>query len=73
MSVFFVIVFALVLLFSGISFGAIVLALVLGTVAMLLAGFVSLVFKLLPWLLLAMLGVWLWRTYQKQQAMRHNY
>ncbi len=68
LEILFVIGFVAVLVKTGISPGKVILALVLAAVLMMLGGFITLVFKLLPWLLLAVVGVWLWRSMNRKQS-----
>lgn len=68
---FFVIGFMVMLLFTGISLLGVIAALCVAVVLMLLVGLFSMVIKLLPWLILAVVGVWIYRWIQKPQ-MRRN-
>ncbi len=58
----FVIGFFLVLLFTGVSLLGVAAALLAAMLLMLLTGLFAFVIKMLPWLLLAVAGVWLWRA-----------
>ncbi|CAH0532415.1 Phage shock protein G [Vibrio stylophorae] len=55
--------FVSVLLFTGVSFAGVILALSMGLTLLLIAGMFLLLLKLLPWILLALLLVWLARRY----------
>jgi phage shock protein G len=59
----FVIGFFLMLLFTGISLLGVIAALVVATVLMFLGGLLAIVIKLLPWLVLAVVAVWLYRAF----------
>ena len=61
----FIIGFFVVLLVTGISLVGIIAALVVATVIMFIGGLFALVFKLLPWLLLAVAAVWIIRAVNK--------
>ncbi|ACS84554.1 envelope stress response protein PspG [Musicola paradisiaca] len=68
----FVIGFFVVLVITGISLLGVMVALAIATAAMLLGGFVALVFKLLPWLLLALAVAWIWRATQQPTDRYHR-
>lgn len=57
----FLIVFAVVLVFTGISMVGVVLAVMAGLAIMALAGMIGVVIKLLPWILLIAVVVWFYR------------
>lgn len=63
MEILFVIGFFLMLLFTGISLLGVIAALVVATVLMFLGGLLAIVIKLLPWLVLAVVAVWLYRAF----------
>ncbi|WJV53203.1 envelope stress response protein PspG [Pectobacteriaceae bacterium CE90] len=64
--IFFVIGFFIMLMVTGVSLLGVIAALVVATFFMLLGGLFIMAIKLLPWLLLAVLVVWIWRYYQKK-------
>lgn len=66
LEILFVIGFFLMLLLTGISILGILAALVVATLVMFVGGLFAIVIKLLPWLLLAVAAVWLYRAYIKQ-------
>lgn len=68
---FFVIGFFAMLMLTGISLIGIVAALFVATLFMMVGGLFTLVIKLLPWLLLAVLVVWIYRTVQKPKLRRY--
>ncbi|QCR37423.1 envelope stress response protein PspG [Nissabacter sp. SGAir0207] len=68
---FFVIGFFAMLMLTGISLIGIVAALLVATLFMMVGGLFTLVIKLLPWLLLAVLVVWIYRTVQKPKLRRY--
>ena len=63
MEILFVIGFFLMLLLTGVSLLGVIAALVVATVVMFLGGLFAIVIKLLPWLVLAVVGVWLYRAF----------
>lgn len=71
----FVIGFFVMLLVTGISLLGIIAALVVATVLMFVGGLFALMIKLLPWLLLAVVVVWIVRAINspKKPTWRDNY
>ncbi len=63
MEILFVIGFFLMLLLTGVSLLGVIAALIVATVVMFLGGLFALVIKLLPWLVLAVVAVWLYRAF----------
>ena len=63
MEILFVIGFFLMLLLTGVSLLGVIAALIVATVLMFLGGLFALVIKLLPWLVLAVVAVWLYRAF----------
>ncbi|MFR0656097.1 envelope stress response protein PspG [Pantoea sp. SIMBA_079] len=59
----FVLGFFLMLLLTGVSLLGVIAALAVATALMFLTGLFAFVIKLLPWLLLAVVAVWLWRHF----------
>ncbi|MFK8259201.1 envelope stress response protein PspG [Erwinia sp. AnSW2-5] len=68
LEILFVIGFFMMLLLTGISLLGIIAALLVATVVMVVGGLFAVVIKLLPWLLLAVVGVWLYRAFCKPSA-----
>lgn len=60
----FVLGFFVMLLLTGVSLLGIIVALVVATALMFAGGLLALMFKLLPWLLLAVAAVWIIRAIQ---------
>jgi len=58
----FVLGFFLMLLLTGVSLPGVIAALAVATALMFLTGLFAFVIKLLPWLLLAVVAVWAWRS-----------
>ncbi|OSN08226.1 phage shock protein G [Lonsdalea iberica] len=69
--IFFVVGFFVMLLMTGISLLGVLAALLAATVFMLFGGLLVMAFKMLPWLLLAVAAVWMWRSYQQKQRQRY--
>ena len=63
--------FVAMLLVTGISLLGVMAALFVAAAFMLLGGLFAMVFKLLPWLILAVIGVWIYRSMQKPQIRRY--
>ena len=63
MEILFVIGFFLMLLLTGVSLLGVIAALIVATVLMFLGGLLAIVIKLLPWLMLAVVVVWLYRAF----------
>jgi phage shock protein G len=59
----FVLGFFLMLLLTGVSLLGVIAALIVATVFMFLGGLLAVVIKLLPWLVLAVITVWLYRAF----------
>ena len=69
--IFFLIGFVVMLMVTGISLLRIFAALLVAAAFVLLGGWFAVVIKLLPWLILAVVGVWIYRSMQKPQARRY--
>lgn len=65
LEIFFLIGFVVMLMVTGISLLGIFAALLVAAAFMLLGGLFAVVIKLLPWLILAVVGVWIYRSMQK--------
>ena len=63
MEILFVIGFFLMLLFTGVSLLGVIAALVMATALMFFGGLLAIVIKVLPWLVLAVVAVWLYRAF----------
>ncbi|QOL15841.1 envelope stress response protein PspG [Dickeya dianthicola] len=85
LEIFFVIGFFIMLLVTGVSLLGVMAALVVASVVMLIGGLFTVAINVLPWLLLAVAAVWLWRrfqgrpvsgmhryTYRKKYTFRHR-
>lgn len=66
----FLIVFAVVLVFTGVSLIGVLIAVAAGFAVMAVIGMLGLVFKLLPWIIVIALGVWFFR--QREAEKRHR-
>ncbi|UXI01056.1 envelope stress response protein PspG [Photobacterium sp. TY1-4] len=66
----FLVAFAFVLLFTGVSLLGMALAVFVGFVVMAVVGMLGVVLKLLPWLVLIAVGVWLYRRHRPAQCRR---
>ncbi|PKH22303.1 envelope stress response protein PspG [Enterobacterales bacterium CwR94] len=65
MEILFVLGFFLMLMLTGVSVLGVLAAVVVATLVMFFGGMLMLMIKLLPWLVLAVVVVWLWRAWQK--------
>lgn len=61
----FVVGFFMMLLMTGISLLGIIAALLVATLVMFIGGFFAIVIKVLPWLVMAVAAVWLYRVVRK--------
>ncbi|MFC0139756.1 envelope stress response protein PspG [Erwinia mallotivora] len=68
MEILFVVGFFVMLLVIGITVPAIIAALIVATILMVVGGMLTFVIKMLPWLLLAVVAVWIYRAFQKPQS-----
>ncbi|MCX0501682.1 envelope stress response protein PspG [Erwinia billingiae] len=68
MEILFVLGFFVMLLLTGISVLGIIAALVVATVVMFFGGMLAIVIKLLPWLALAVVAVWIYRACKKPNS-----
>ncbi|MBU3893736.1 envelope stress response protein PspG [Serratia rhizosphaerae] len=71
LEIFFFIGFVLMLLVTGVSLLGVLAALLVASAFMLLGGLFAMMIKLLPWLILAVVGVWIYRSLQKPQTRRY--
>ncbi|TQI82529.1 phage shock protein G [Serratia fonticola] len=71
LELFFLVGFVLMLAVTGISLLGVIAALFVAAAFMLLGGLFAMVIKLLPWLILAVVGVWIYRSMQKPQVRRY--
>lgn len=67
----FLIGFVVMLMVTGISLLGVMAALFTAVALMLLVGLFAMVIKLLPWLLLAVIAVWLYRFMRRPQIGRY--
>ncbi|CNI41012.1 envelope stress response protein PspG [Yersinia mollaretii] len=67
----FVIGFFIMLMVTGISLLGIFAALLVAAAFMMVGGLFVMMIKLLPWLILAVVVVWLWRSMQKPAVRRY--
>ncbi|WP_145574864.1 envelope stress response protein PspG [Yersinia alsatica] len=67
----FVIGFFIMLMVTGISLLGIFAALMVAAALMMLGGLFVMMIKLLPWLILAVVVVWIWRSMQKPVVRRY--
>ncbi|MGO4743282.1 envelope stress response protein PspG [Serratia quinivorans] len=71
LELFFLVGFVVMLMVTGISLLGVLAALLVAAAFMLIGGLFAMVIKLLPWLILAVVGVWIYRSMQKPQIRRY--
>ncbi|WBL74777.1 envelope stress response protein PspG [Serratia liquefaciens] len=71
LELFFLVGFVVVLMVTGISLLGVFAALLVAAAFMLIGGLFAMVIKLLPWLILAVVGVWIYRSMQKPSIRRY--
>ncbi len=73
MEILFVIGFFLMLLLTGVSLLGVIAALFVASIVMMVGGLFVIVIKLLPWLALAVVAVWIWRACKKPKTGRNDW
>ncbi|WP_409308054.1 envelope stress response protein PspG [Pectobacterium sp. B1J-3] len=76
LEIFFVIGFFIMLMVTGVSLLGVIAALFIASIFMLIGGLFVVTLKVLPWLLLAIAVVWVWRRFQGRPVYnthRHAY
>lgn len=68
LEIFFVIGFFIMLMVTGVSLLGVIAALFVASLFMLIGGLFVMAIEVLPWLLLAVAAVWLWRRWQRKPA-----
>ena len=71
LELFFLVGFVIMLMVTGISLLGVFAALLVAAAFMLIGGLFAMVIKLLPWLILAVVGVWIYRSMQKPSIRRY--
>lgn len=71
--VLFILGFFAMLMVTGVSMLGIIAAMAVATVLMLFGGLFVMVLKLLPWIVLAIVVVWIYRSMQKKPQPRRYY
>ncbi|WP_114192460.1 envelope stress response protein PspG [Edaphovirga cremea] len=71
LEIFFIVGFFLMLLVTGVSLVGMVAALFVAALFMLVGGLFAMVIKMLPWLVLAVVVVWIYRTMQRPKLPRY--
>lgn len=72
LEIIFVLGFFFMLMLTGISLLGMIAALVVAFGVMMLGGFLAIVIKMLPWLLLAVAVVWVYRAFKKPDTPRYR-
>lgn len=71
LELFFLVGFVVMLMVTDISLLGVFAALLVAAAFMLIGGLFAMVIKLLPWLILAVVGVWIYRSMQKPSIRRY--
>ncbi|HCV65696.1 envelope stress response protein PspG [Serratia sp. BW106] len=71
LELFFLVGFVVMLMVTGISLLGVFAALLVAAAFMLIGGLFAMMIKLLPWLILAVVVVWIYRSMQKPQIRRY--
>lgn len=71
LEIFFIVGFFLMLLVTGVSILGMIAALFVAALFMLVGGLFAMVIKMLPWLVLAVVVVWIYRSMQKPKLPRY--
>ena len=71
LELFFLVGFVVMLMVTGISLLGVFAALLVAAAFMLIGGLFAMVIKLLPWLILSVVGVWIYRSMQKPSIRRY--
>ncbi|MBU9857874.1 envelope stress response protein PspG [Rahnella bonaserana] len=72
LEILFVLGFFFMLMLTGISLLGMVAALIVAFAFMMLGGFLAIVIKMLPWLVLAVVAVWIYRTFIKPDQPKYR-
>lgn len=72
LEILFVIGFFFVLMVTGISLLGMIAALIVAFALMMFGGFLVVVIKMLPWLVLAVAVVWIYRAFNKPELPRYK-
>ncbi len=68
----FLVAFAAVLFFTGVNLLGVMIALAAGLALMAVFGLLAVVIKLLPWLIVIAIGVWIYRHYSRDNDSREK-
>lgn len=72
LEILFVLGFFFMLMLTGVSLLGMVAALIVAFAFMMLGGFLAIVIKMLPWLVLAVVAVWIYRTFIKPDQPKYR-
>lgn len=72
LEILFVLGFFFMLMLTGVSLLGMAAALIVAFALMMLGGFLAIVIKMLPWLVLAVIGVWIYRTWIRPDAPKYR-
>lgn len=72
LEILFVLGFFFMLMLTGVSLLGMVAALIVAFALMMLGGFLAIVIKMLPWLVLAVIAVWIYRAWIRPDAPKYR-
>ncbi|TPG53449.1 envelope stress response protein PspG [Ewingella americana] len=72
LEILFVLGFFFMLMLTGISLLGMIAALMVAFALMMFGGFLVIVIKMLPWLILAVIAVWIYRTFVKPDEPKYR-
>ncbi len=72
LEILFVLGFFFMLMVTGISLLGMIAALIVAFALMMFGGFLAIVIKMLPWLILAVAVVWIYRAFNKPELPRYK-
>lgn len=72
LEILFVLGFFFMLMLTGVSLLGMAAALIVAFALMMLGGFLAIVIKMLPWLVLAVIAVWIYRTWIRPDAAKYR-
>ncbi|QLK59568.1 envelope stress response protein PspG [Enterobacteriaceae bacterium Kacie_13] len=73
LEILFVLGFFFMLMLTGVSLLGMAVALIVAFALMMLGGFLAIVIKMLPWLVLAVIAVWIYRAYIRPDATKYRH
>lgn len=72
LEILFVLGFFFMLMLTGVSLLGMAAALIVAFALMMVGGFLAIVIKMLPWLVLAVIAVWIYRAFSKPEQPKYR-